>query len=77
MRDELGQTSPAKRFVATADGTMPKNVTQPVAVAIAQAGDHLVRGMTIRAGITAVLDQGHVGLGASQDMIAADIDLRI
>jgi hypothetical protein len=34
-------------------------------------------GMTLRAGVAAILDQGHFGLGTSQDVIAADVNRRI
>ena len=48
---------------------MPEHVPHPVPETVAQPGNDFMRGMTVRAGITAVLDEGHVGIGVSEDVI--------
>jgi hypothetical protein len=56
---------------------MPKHVSHSVAEPIAQPRNDFVRGMAIGAGIAAVLDEGHVGIGVSEDMIPPFINRAI
>jgi hypothetical protein len=45
----------------------------PIAEPIPQVGDDFMRGVTVGAGVAAVLDQRHFRAGISQDMIAPDV----
>jgi hypothetical protein len=67
----------APRIVALGDGAMPKDVPQSLSKSVPEVRDNFMHGVTAGAGVAAILDQGHVGLGISQDVIAADIDRTI
>jgi hypothetical protein len=56
---------------------MPKHVSHSIAEPIAQPRNDFVRGMALGAGIAAVLDEGHVGMGVSEDVIPCAIDRAI
>src|SRR6187401_18928 len=56
------------------DRTLPEDVSQPSAKSIPQIGDHFMRGVTMKAGITAILDQSHFRVRTAQHMVALEID---
>ena len=56
---------------------MPKHVSHSISEAIAQSCNDFMRSMAIGAGIAAVLDEGHVGMGVSEDVIPCVIDRAI
>jgi hypothetical protein len=67
----------APRILTVGDRTMPEDVPHPVAKSASQASNDLMYGMTVAAGVAAILDQGHFGIWTSQDVIAADVNRRI
>ena len=64
-------------LVAIGEGQMPEDVPHPAPETITQLCDHLVRGVTVPAGITAVLDERHLRPGISEDVIAFGIHRRM
>ena len=58
------------REIAAGDRPLAEDVAQPVAVAVAQAHDFLVRGAAVRAGVAAVLDQRELRVVGSEDVVA-------
>ena len=53
---------------------MTVDVAQTIAESIAQAPDYFMRGVAVRADVASVLDEGDLGVGRTEDVIAVRID---
>jgi fructose-1,6-bisphosphatase/inositol monophosphatase family enzyme len=49
---------------------MPIHVPHPVTEPVSKIGDDFVRGVAVFTGVAAVLEEGKIRLGATQDVIA-------
>jgi hypothetical protein len=53
---------------------MPIHIPHPVTRPVAKIGDDLVRGVAVFTGVAAVLEEGKIRLGATQDVIAGVVN---
>ena len=64
-------------LVAAGNRSMPEHVPHAVPESVAQVGNDFMHGMTVTAGITAVLNQGDGSVDVAQDVIAPIVDRAI
>src|SRR4051812_7962029 len=74
---EFRQVGGAFGVRTTGDGKMPKDVPHSLAETASQPFNDLMNCMTVRARIAAVLNESHLGIGRTQNMVALHVNHRV